>query len=82
MPIAAGHDIRLATWKATKAFSPRPVAIANGERPRSAISIVMAAATSAVTAATAAMSGALPPPRKWPVLSGAVPMINGFSTTM
>jgi hypothetical protein len=30
MPIAAGHDIRVATWKATKALSPSPVASANG----------------------------------------------------
>ena len=30
MPIAAGHDIREATWKATKALRPRPVARANG----------------------------------------------------
>ena len=30
MPIAAGQDICEATWKATKAFSPRPVASANG----------------------------------------------------
>ena len=30
MPMAAGHDITAASWKATTAFRPRPAAIANG----------------------------------------------------
>jgi hypothetical protein len=30
MPIASGHDIWLASWKATTALRPSPAAIANG----------------------------------------------------
>ena len=42
----------------------------------------MTPATSAVAAATSRTSGTVPPPTKWPVESGWVPMISGFSTTM
>src|SRR5215211_3163596 len=44
--------------------------------------MVITPATRAVAAATRARFGALPPPRKRPVLSAWVPMISGFSTTM
>ena len=30
MPMAVGHDITAASWKATTALSPSPAAIANG----------------------------------------------------
>ena len=82
IPIAAGHDIRVATWNATKALRPSPVASANGYRPINPIAIVSTQATSAVAAATAASAGAWPPPRNLPSASLTVPMMSGFSTTM
>ena len=75
-PIASGHDILLATPTAMNAFSPRPVAMANGYRPTTPMSTVITAATSAVTAATRGM------PSTVPSASFTVPMISGLSTTM
>ena len=75
-PIASGQLIRLAMPNATNAFSPRPVAIANGYLPITPIAIVSTPATSAVTAATVGM------PRNLPSASATVPMISGLSTTM
>ncbi len=76
MPMAAGHDICPASWKATTPFSPRPAATASGYRPMTPIRIVMTAATRAVELATWPMS------RRRPSMSAAPARMIGLSTTM
>ena len=69
--------------KATNALSPSPVASASGKFATTPMRIVMTPATSAVAAATRQVGLLMsPPPRKWPLPSGGVPMMSGFSTTM
>ena len=65
----------VATVTATKALTPRPVAIAKGCLAHAPIRMVRMPATNAVTAATAGK------PRVAPVESGPE-RISGFSTTM
>jgi hypothetical protein len=74
---------RAATENATTAFRPSPAASASGKFATTPMRIDMTPATSAVAAAIAARSPpSAPPPRNWPVPSGTVPRISGFSTTM
>ncbi|MDQ0852634.1 hypothetical protein QFZ79_000745 [Arthrobacter sp. V4I6] len=76
-PIMSGH-VRpglVATVTATKALTPRPVAIAKGCLAQAPIRMVRMPATKAVTAATAGK------PRVAPEESGPERM-SGFSTTM
>ncbi len=75
-PMAAGHDIWDASWKATTPLRPRPAAMANGYRPTTPMRIVITAATRAVELATWPMS------RCRPDASAAAPRMMGLSTTM
>ena len=81
-PIASCHDIFEAIPTATKVFSPRPVASANGKLATTPIKMDITPAIKAVAAATNARLGASPPPRYFPSPSFARPMISGFSATM
>ena len=83
-PIASAHVICGASVKATKPLSPRPAAIAIGNRPMTPMRIVMTPATSAVTAVTCAMARptSVLPPMNWSFMSLAVPMMSGLRTTM
>jgi len=83
-PMASGQVIpgSLAIPKVTKALRPSPVASASGKLATMPMSRVITPATRAVVAATIARFGVLPPPRKTPVESAWVPMINGLRTTM
>ena len=69
-PMASAQLICDAMEKATKAFSPSPVASASGKLATTPIRIVSTPATRAVAAATIARFGAAPPPRKLPSASG------------
>ena len=81
-PIASGQVIWGAIVKATNALSPSPAARASGKLATTPIRIVITPATSAVTAAIAGEDRRVAAAEDLPLMSGAKPMISGFSTTM
>jgi hypothetical protein len=85
MPMASAQVMpgSAATEKATTAFRPSPAASASGKFATTPMRMDMTPATSAVAAAIAArLPPVESPPRYWPVPSGTLPRMSGFSTTM